>query len=231
MPLDDLPHVERSVSLAEHVYQTLRAGIADGTLAPGSKITERELASALDVSPTPVREALSKLQHEGLVERAGPRRMQIVDHPDETLHELMEVEVMLRGAEARFAARKIDAATIERMRGYIDELVAARDSLSLAEQFELAQRFDAEIAAAAANPALRTLIESYAIFGADRRLANAVEFAKDPAWITERIADHREILAALEAHDGDAVESLMRRHAGSAPGGLVRAPRGASQRP
>ena len=158
---------QRSASLAEHVYRTLREGIADGRLAPGSKITERELAAALDVSPTPVREALSKLQLEGLVERVGPRRMQIVDHPDETLHELMEVEVMLRAAEARFAARKIDAAAIARMRAYIDELVAARDSLTLAEQYEMAQRFDAEIAAAAANPALRTLIESYAIFGAD----------------------------------------------------------------
>lgn len=217
MPLDELlPHVERSASLAENVYQALRAGIADGRLAPGSKITERELAAALDVSPTPVREALSKLQLEGLVERVGPRRMQIVDHPDETLHELMEVEVMLRGAEARFAARKIDAAAIERMRGYIDELVAARESLTLAEQFEMAQRFDAEIAAAAANPALRSLIESYAIFGADWRLARAAEDAKDPNWIAARIDDHRAILEALAARDEDAVERIMRRHARSA---------------
>ena len=217
MSLDEvLPQVERSASLAEHVYRTLREGIADGRLAPGSKITERELAAALDVSPTPVREALSKLQLEGLVERVGPRRMQIVDHPDETLHELMEVEVMLRAAEARFAARKIDAAAIARMTAYIDELVAARDSLTLAEQYDMAQRFDAEIAAAAANPALRTLIESYAIFGADMRLARAAEDAKDPEWIAARIADHREIVAALAARDEEAVERIMRRHARSA---------------
>jgi DNA-binding GntR family transcriptional regulator len=215
-----LPQVERSASLAEHVYRTLREGIADGRLEPGSKITERELASALDVSPTPVREALSKLQLEGLVERVGPRRMQIVDHPDETLHELMEVEVMLRGAEARFAARKIDAAAIARMTTYIDELVAARESLTLAEQYDMAQRFDAEIAAAAANPALRSLIESYAIFGSDFRLARAAEDAKDPEWIAQRVAEHREIVAALAARDEDEVERIMRRHARSAIRGL-----------
>jgi len=163
-----------------------------------------------------VREALGKLEHEGLVERVGPRRLQIVDHPAETLKELMEVEVMLRGAEARFAARKITPEAIERMRGYIDELVASRDSLTLAQQFDMAQRFDAEIARAAANPALRSLIDSYAIYGADYRLSRAAEDAKDPDWVETRIADHRAILEVLAAGDEDAAERVMRGHARSA---------------
>jgi DNA-binding GntR family transcriptional regulator len=232
MPLDELlPHVARSASLTDTVYRTLRESIADGRLAAGSKITERELAAALGVSPTPVREALSKLQLEGLVERTGPRRMQIVDHPEETLHELMEVEVMLRVMEARFAARKIDDATITRMSTYIDELVAARDSLTLAEQYERALTFDAEIAAAAANPALRSLIESYAIFGADIRIARAAEDSKDPEWIPARIADHREIVAALKARDEEAVERIMRRHLGSSLRYRESPRLGADQRP
>ena len=82
---DVLPQVARAGSLTEQVYRSLRESIADGRLEPGSKITERQLAAALDVSPTPVREALGKLEHEGLVERVGPRRLQIVDHPAETL--------------------------------------------------------------------------------------------------------------------------------------------------
>ncbi|MEU1972009.1 GntR family transcriptional regulator [Microbacterium sp. NPDC019599] len=213
---DVLPQVARAGSLSEQVYRALRESIADGRLAAGSRVTERQLAAALDVSPTPVREALGKLEHEGLIERVGPRRLQIVDHPAETLRELMEVEVMLRGAEARFAARKISPDAIERLRGYIDDLVAARDELSLAEQFERAQRFDAEIAAAAANPALRSLIDSYAIYGADHRLSRAAEDAKDPDWIEARIAEHRAIVEALAAGDEDAAERIMRGHARSA---------------
>lgn len=213
---DVLPQVARAGSLAEQVYRSLRASIADGRLAAGSRITERQLAAALDVSPTPVREALSKLEHEGLVERVGARRLQVVDHPAETLHELMEVEVMLRGAEARFAARKITPEAIGRMRAHIDELVSRRDALSLAEQFEIAQRFDAEIAAAAANPALRSLIQSYAIYGAEHRLSRAAEDAKDPDWVQARISDHREILDTLARGDEDAAERVMRRHARSA---------------
>lgn len=217
MSLNDvLPHVARAGSLSEQVYQSLRESIADGRLAPGSRITERQLALALDVSPTPVREALSKLEHEGLVERVGARRLQVVDHPAETLHELMEVEILLRGAEARFAARKISPDAIARMRGYIDELVEARESLSLAEQFAMAQRFDHEIAQAASNPALRSLIESYAIYGADYRLSRAAEDAEDPQWVEGRVAEHRAILDALAAGDEDAAERIMRGHARSA---------------
>jgi len=217
MSLNDvLPQVARAGSLAEQVYRSLRESIADGRLAPGSRITERQLAAALDVSPTPVREALGKLEHEGLVERVGSRRLQVVDHPAETVHELMEVEIMLRGAEARFAARKITPDAVARMRGYIDDLVTARDALTLAEQFEMAQRFDAEIAHAAANPALRTLIESYAMYGADHRLSRAEEDAKDPGWVDTRIADHRAIVDALAAGDEESAERLMRGHALSA---------------
>ena len=211
-----LPQVTRSGSLALQVYDAIRASIADGRLAPGERVTERELARVLAVSPTPVREAISKLEHEGLLERVGVRRLQVADHPAETLHELMEVEVMLRGAEARFAARKISPASLERMRTFLDELVATRDTLTLAEQFDLAQKFDAELSRAAANPALRALIESYAIYGTDFRLARARRDIEDPGFVSRRIDEHRAIIEALAARDEDAAERLMRAHARSA---------------
>nr|WP_236778989.1 GntR family transcriptional regulator [Agromyces seonyuensis] len=214
-PERGLPQVERAGSLAEQAYHALRAGIADGRLVPGERVTERGLAAALDVSPTPVREAIRKLEHEGLLERVGARGLQIVDHPAETLDELREVEVMLRGAEARFAARKITPEAVATLRGYIDELVASRDRLTPLEQFARAERFDAELARVAANPALRTLIESYAIYGTDQRTRTLDRDARDDAWVAARIADHYAIVDALEAHDEELAERIMRRHARS----------------
>ena len=202
--------VARSGSLAEQAYHAVRASIADGRLAPGARITERDLAAALNVSPTPVREAISKLEHEGLLERVGVRRLQVADHPAETLRELMEVEVMLRGAEARFAARKISPDAVVRMRESIDQVVAARDTLTLAEQYAMAQRFDAEIARAASNPALRSLIESYAIYSTDYRLRRAEQDASNPEWVASRVAQHRAIVDALAAGDEDEAERVMR---------------------
>jgi DNA-binding GntR family transcriptional regulator len=205
-----VPQVARSGSLAEQAYHAVRASIADGRLAPGARITERDLAAALNVSPTPVREAISKLEHEGLLERVGVRRLQVADHPAETLRELMEIEVMLRGAEARFAARKISPEAIARMRHSIEELVESQENLSLAQQYEMAQRFDAEIARAASNAALRSLIESYAIYAADYRLSAAEYDAKDPAWVASRVELHWAIVEALAAGDENEAERVMR---------------------
>ena len=217
MSLDEaLPQVTRSGSLATQAYEAIRASIADGRLAAGERITERELARVLAVSPTSVREAISKLEHEGLLERVGVRRLQVADHPAETLHELMEVEIMLRGAEARFAARKITPASVDRLRGYIDELLAARDTMTLAEQLATARRFDAEVARAASNAALRSLIESYAIYGNDFRLARAEQDVQDPGFVERRVAEHRAIIDALAAHDEELAERLMRAHARTA---------------
>lgn len=211
MSLDGtVPQIARSGSLAEQAYHAVRASIADGRLAPGARITERNLAAALDISPTPVREAISKLEHEGLLERVGVRRLQVADHPAETLHELREIEVMLRGAEARFAARKISPETVARMRRSVEELVEGRASLSLAEQYAMAQLFDAEIARAAANPALRSLIDSYGIYATDYRRQAAEHDAKSPKWVATRIEQHRALVEALAARDEDEAERVMR---------------------
>ena len=60
-------------TLADRSYRTIRAAITTGELRPGQKVTERGLAERLSVSPTPVREAIRRLEQDGLLERSGPR--------------------------------------------------------------------------------------------------------------------------------------------------------------
>lgn len=72
MTKDTLGPME-TTSLADQAYRRLRDAIRGGTLRPGEKITERDLAARLGVSPTPIREALRQLVHEKVVERVGPR--------------------------------------------------------------------------------------------------------------------------------------------------------------
>ena len=66
-----------SQSLADQAYRALRTAITQGDLRWGDKITERGLAASLGVSPTPVREALRRLEQEQLVERTGPRSLRV----------------------------------------------------------------------------------------------------------------------------------------------------------
>ena len=206
----------RTESLAEHAYDAIRNSIAKGELVPGAPITERRLAADLGVSPTPVREALRKLEHEGLVERSGSRRLSVAAHPKETLEELMEIEILLRAAEARLAARKIADEDLGRMQALLEVVKGDIHAVGPYELMDLARDFDGVIAAAAANPPLRRMIESFAILGGDDRVRTIAQDAADPEWTRGRVEDHVAIYTALRDRDEDRVEMLMRQHARSA---------------
>ena len=91
-------------TLADQAYRALREEIISGQLKPGERITERHLASRLGVSPTPVREALQRLEHEQLIERTDTRRIQIAEPSAHRLYELTLIEAALRGVGAKLAA-------------------------------------------------------------------------------------------------------------------------------
>ena len=122
-----------SASLADQVYARLRAAVQDGSLRRGQKITERDLAARLEVSPTPVREALRQLIHERVVERTGLRSLRIADYGAEAVREVAEMEARLCGLAARFAARKRSDALLAELARDLDEadgLVATVGSTS-----------------------------------------------------------------------------------------------------
>jgi DNA-binding GntR family transcriptional regulator len=208
----DLPPLQRVQSLAEQAYQAIREGIATGLFAAGERVTERGLAAKLKVSPTPVREALRRLEQEGLIERISARQLCVVEHSPDTLRELMLTGAALRAMEARFATRKITDAALDRMEVLVDTFAHDRDMTDL-DRLRIAREFDMEIERAAANPTLRSLVLSLSIVGQERR-ARSVETMRRYTEIGERrVQGHREILAALRSRDPDAVEQAFRRHA------------------
>src|SRR5690349_3856067 len=109
----------------------MRAAIVTGELRPGQKVTERGLAERLAVSPTPVREAIRRLEQDGLLERTGPRTVKVSSIGDTALQDLAEVEVALRGMVARFAARHVTTEQLDSLDAILDE---ADDLLILLKQ-------------------------------------------------------------------------------------------------
>src|SRR5260370_6829603 len=81
-------------SLADQAYAALREGITSGRFAPGQTLTERALAGELGVSPTPVREAISRLEHERLLERAG-RALTVASPGGDRLRQLVRLGAAL----------------------------------------------------------------------------------------------------------------------------------------
>jgi DNA-binding GntR family transcriptional regulator len=208
----DLPPLLRVESLAEQAYQAIREGIATGLFSAGERVTERGLASKLNVSATPVREALRRLEQEGLIERVSARHLRVVDHSSDTLRELLLTGAALRALEARFATRKITDEALDRMAAIV-EAQASEQGMDIPERLRIAREFDMEIERAADNPTLRSMILSLTIIGQERRARSVESLLLHPEAGMRRIQDHRDLLAAFRRRDPDLVEQVFRRHA------------------
>ncbi|MEV4077309.1 GntR family transcriptional regulator [Nonomuraea fuscirosea] len=216
-----------ATSLADQVYAWLRAAVQDGTLARGQKVTERELAARLGVSPTPVREALRQLIHERVVVRTGPRSLQIARYDPETLDEIAETEARLRGLVARFAARKRSQALVTSLYESLaeaDTLVARLTSAqrdgtlnecaeSLARVMAILARFHQRIESAAGNPVMEALLAQSRVFSRDGRLHRTIErIDSRPERFIRRYREHQALLDAIAEGDEERADHLAYTH-------------------
>jgi DNA-binding GntR family transcriptional regulator len=205
--------LQRPEPLAEQAFRALREEIATGALVPGQRITERALAMRLGVSPTPVREALRRLEQEGLVEHSGARTLSVVAHSDEALQELMYAEVVLRAAEARSAAKKITDEQLLRLDSIVSEMLQRVGTATDDELLILGKQFDGVVTEAAASPGVHRLIDSASVIGRTRRL-RAIRTLRGSARNTGRrhLQAHQDLVSALRRRDPDQVEHVVRTH-------------------
>ncbi|MHA6761442.1 GntR family transcriptional regulator [Streptacidiphilus sp. PAMC 29251] len=205
--------LDRPESLSDRAYAALREKIAAGALEPGQKLTERALAVLLGVSPTPVREALRRLEQEGLVERPTPRSLMVTAHSETVLRELLYTEVVLRAASARFAAQKVTDADIAALEAIVEELAVRADTGSAEEVLEIATRFDARLAQVAANRAVAGLVEMAGVLGHARRVRAVTAMQTSARDVGARhLQAHRDTVEALRAQDEERTEQIVRKH-------------------
>jgi DNA-binding GntR family transcriptional regulator len=198
--------------LVDDAVQTLRTAILNGRIADGARLRQTDLADQLGISRTPIREALVRLQQEGLVELlpGGGVRVKVLDLDDAV--ELYDVREVLDGLAARLAA------------GYADSASLARLDKALARQAVCVQRGDAgpwfaahvafheEIMRAAGN---RRLIGLASVVRLSIRHFHPL-LLRTPLRLEHAYAEHRAIYDAIRTHDGDAAERLARAHIMSA---------------
>jgi DNA-binding GntR family transcriptional regulator len=126
---DSALHDLTAPSLADQAYEAIRAAITSGELERGEKITERGLAGMLSVSPTPVREAIRRLEQDGLIERRGTRSLAVHDSRASSDHEFALIEASLKALAVRFAATNATPAALRRMAEHLDEADVHRDEM------------------------------------------------------------------------------------------------------
>ncbi|MEV1155921.1 GntR family transcriptional regulator [Micromonospora chokoriensis] len=208
-------------TLADQAYRQVRTAIATGELAPGEKVTERGMAERLAVSPTPVREALRRLELDGLIERIGPRTVLVAAIRDAAIDDLAEVEVGLRGLVARFAARHATAEQLDALDAILDRaddlliLLKERSAQGgpverhLTELLDTMQQFNDTVSACAHNPVLVRMLEQSRVFSRPQRRELLLQrVAEDDTFGLERYSSHRALVRALRAGDSAAAERI-----------------------
>jgi DNA-binding GntR family transcriptional regulator len=143
-------------SKADLVAETLRELIADGTIAPGARLRQRELASLFHLSPTPVREGLQKLESEGLVHFDVHRGATVTALPLESLEEHLQILIVLETLAGELAASRMTPDRVEQLRAIAEEHASCTDGDPRIR--ELNRDFHFCIYEAAESPMLVTLL-------------------------------------------------------------------------
>lgn len=209
-----LASVDRSSSdtLQSTVYFTLKASIMAGQLRAGQRFFEKDVAERLGVSRTPLREALRRLEAQGLVMfTEGRRGFEVVD-PIGDVTIVYEIRQRLEGLAARLAAEHITVPQLEVLDGIQARMVKVLDrneaKTHVEELAELNMKFHGEVNAACGEARLINLIDQLSPLYVSRKIV--MLYSKEE--LKRSFSEHAEILAALWERDGERAEQLIHQH-------------------
>ena len=212
--MSTLQRIDAAPDLTERVHRQLLEAICAGELAPGTRVTQEELAASLGVSRQPVHQALRILKKEGFLVDAGRRGLMVSPLDAAAVEQLYQVRAVLDGLAARLAAqakRKLDPSLIEEGRRAIA-------GASLRAMIRADMRYHEAIYAAAGNP---LIAESAARHW--QHIGRAMGATLTPGGMRASVWDeHEAILAAIHHGDAARAESLARSHCDVAGANLSR---------
>lgn len=204
----ELPRLEPRRSLADAVHYALSEAITQGTIAPGARLREVEIATQLGVSATPVREALRRLEREGLVAVVPHRGATVVTFTPAEIANLYEIHEVLESHAVRRAteASDRDTAALERILAETEATLLQPDQRAFNR---LDIRFHRTLNELSGNVPLAELTEQI------HRRIQSVRIRFDlhlPDRPVQSHAQHKALVAAVRDGDIDRAEALARGH-------------------
>lgn len=197
-----------ATTAAEEAYRYVLHEIRRGTYRPGRHIRAEEVATAIDMSRMPVREALQRLVDDGLL-RTRPNRGVVVEVLSRTdVEEIFEIRSVLEGLAVRLATPKLDERACARLRTLLDamdEAAAERDSVGWMSRH---RQFHEYLCSLSERPRLvaqiarlHTMVEPY--------LRMWLEHYEGPLWVRR---EHEAVIDAAYGADPDRAEAVMKEH-------------------
>jgi DNA-binding GntR family transcriptional regulator len=200
-----------ATSLRDQAYALLKTAIADTDIYDPQqelRLDERQLTTALGVSRTPIREALSLLEQEGFIRTVPRRGIYIIRKSKREMIEMIQIWAALESMAARLATLNASDAEIAKLRHLFDEFQNSPPSEHLGEYSDANIEFHTAVIALGGSPMIVDATKNLLLHV--RAIRRATITQSDRA--ARSIVDHLKIIEALERRDTELAEKLTRQH-------------------
>ncbi|MGN1377531.1 MAG: GntR family transcriptional regulator [Dorea sp.] len=203
--------------LRDVVFNTLRQAILRGELKPGERLMEIQLANKLGVSRTPIREAIRKLELEGLVLMIPRKGAEVADISEKSLRDVLEVRKALEELAVQLACDKIKKEEIEDLKKAAEDFKKILKSRDITEIAEADVRFHDIIFMATDNQKLVQLLNNLR----EQMYRFRVEYLKNEEVHPQLIAEHEKIIEHIMERDKAKASAIVSEHINNQVEGVI----------
>ncbi|MDI3481058.1 MAG: hypothetical protein PWQ97_713 [Tepidanaerobacteraceae bacterium] len=194
--------------IREMIYESIRQAIFYGELKPGDRLVEKELAEKMRVSRTPIREALRKLEAEGLIKHVPRKGVVVKGFSPEDIIEIYSIRQALEALAITYTVKNITETEIKKLKVLIEEMAALTEEDETEGLFNTSQEFNDILLKSCKMPRLISLINTYKEYLKRFRMVTMREKERK----ISALKDHREILQAVIDRDAERARKLVEEH-------------------
>ena len=208
MPIDFEVTMNEYLPLRDVVFNTLRRAILRGELKPGERLMEIQLANKLGVSRTPIREAIRKLELEGLVLMIPRKGAEVAEITEKNLRDVLEVRCALEELAVQLACDRIERNRIRELHAAAAHFRDILDSDDITQIAAADEAFHDVIFKATGNERLIQLLNNLR----EQMYRCRIEYLKKKECYPQLLKEHATIMKAIEEHDKEKATRITGQH-------------------
>lgn len=206
--MESLLKIEGYELLSQKVYRVLKTEIIKGSLKPGTKLLEGKIAEQMEVSRTPIREALRELAAEGFVKISPNQGVVVSNASIEDVQEVLQIRGVLEGLAARLAAKIMNKEEIKELENYLKQMEYYTNKDDALAFSEMDAEFHELILGICGNNRLIQIRKNLS----DQAHRYRIRSLSIPGRLKYSLKEHREIVEALKRKDVEQADRLSQKH-------------------
>lgn len=194
--------------IRDMIYESIRQAIFEGELKSGDRLVEKDLAEKMKVSRTPIREALRKLEAEGLIKHVPRKGVVVKGFTTEEIVEIYSIRKALEALAITYTVKNITQVEIKKLQEILEEMTELTEKNDTKNLFDTFQKFNDVLLGSCKMPRLIKLISTYQEYLERFRMVSMAGIERKRAALKE----HKEILQAVIEKDAKRAEELVKKH-------------------